>query len=68
VFIIKDKKLLEQIDLKLLPSERIKKYLEQVSDPYTIIEDGKKIRISFTGKKPIGQILQKYFSERHIAG
>ena len=30
---------------KILPSETIKSYLEQVNDPYTIIEDGK-IRIS----------------------
>lgn len=65
---IEREKLLEQIDLNLPSSERVKRYLELVGDPYTIIVDGKKTRISFIGKKPLKQYFQIYFMERHIAG
>lgn len=62
------KSFLEQIDLRLPPSERIKKYLELVGDPYIIVVDGKKTKVSFAGKKPIKQNFSNYFIERHLVG
>lgn len=66
MFVIESKKPLSQIDLKLLPSIRIENYIKTVGNPYIISENGNTIKLSFTGKGSLKQMLAKYFINKYI--
>ncbi len=65
MFAIENKYPLNQIDLKLSPSERIQNFIKTIDNPYIVIEDGNKTKISFTGKGSLKQTLEKYFIDKH---
>ena len=52
---------LENIDLNKKPRERIEDYIKQVKNPYKIKLEEDELKLSFSGKIPINELLYNYY-------
>jgi len=48
-----------KIDRELAKEERIKAYLEQIGNPYCYLHNGMAVKVSFSGKETLEEILAK---------